>query len=104
MILATGNSTRSMTDALKGIRPDGRMMVMGVSTEEPIHVSTEILFNRARIIGSTQNSREYLFEALDYVSKGKVKVITETYSLDDIVQAYDRVADGKVRFRAVIKN
>jgi len=104
VILATGNSTRSMTDALKGIRPDGRMMVMGVSTEEPIHVSTEILFNRARIIGSTQNSREYLFEALDYVSKGKVKVITETYSLDDIGRAYDKVASGQVRFRAVIKN
>ena len=36
--------------------------------------------------------------------RGKVKVITETYSLDDIGKAYDRVADGKVRFRAVIKN
>jgi len=104
VILATGNSTRSMTDALKGIRPDGRMMVMGVSNEEPIHVSTDILFNRARIIGSTQNSREYLYEALDYVAKGKVKVITETYSLDDIGKAYDRVAAGQVRFRAVIKN
>jgi D-arabinose 1-dehydrogenase-like Zn-dependent alcohol dehydrogenase len=52
--------------------------------------------SRAKIMGSQQNSREYLYEALDYVAKGKVKVITETYSLDDIVQAYDRVAAGKV--------
>jgi alcohol dehydrogenase len=51
-----------------------------------------------------QNDREYLYEALDYVAKGKVRVITETFSLDDISNAYDRVANGKVRFRAVIKN
>jgi D-arabinose 1-dehydrogenase-like Zn-dependent alcohol dehydrogenase len=32
----------------------------------------------------------------------KVKAMTETYSLDEISKAYERVADGKVRFRAVI--
>jgi D-arabinose 1-dehydrogenase-like Zn-dependent alcohol dehydrogenase len=58
--------------------------------------------NRTRIIGSTQNGNEYLYEALDYVTKGKVKVITETYSLNDISQVYERVANGAVRFRAVI--
>ena len=50
-----------------------------------------------------QNDREYLYEALDYVAKGKVKVITEKFSLDDIGNAYDRVANGEVRFRALIK-
>jgi len=35
--------------------------------------------NRWRIIGSTQNDIEYLYEALDYAAKGKVKVMTETY-------------------------
>jgi D-arabinose 1-dehydrogenase-like Zn-dependent alcohol dehydrogenase len=33
---------------------------------------------------------------------GKVKVMAETYSLDEITKAYERVAEGKVRFRAVI--
>jgi D-arabinose 1-dehydrogenase-like Zn-dependent alcohol dehydrogenase len=35
-------------------------------------------------------------------ASGKVKVMTETYSLDEISKAYERVADDKVRFRAVI--
>jgi alcohol dehydrogenase len=39
---------------------------------------------------------------LDYAAKGKAKVVAETYRLDEIGRAYDRVADGKVRFRAVI--
>jgi len=31
-----------------------------------------------------------------------VKVMTETFALDDIAHAYDRVANGDVRFRAVV--
>jgi D-arabinose 1-dehydrogenase-like Zn-dependent alcohol dehydrogenase len=42
------------------------------------------------------------FEALDYVAKGKVKVMAETFPLDDIAGAYEKVANGKVRFHAVI--
>jgi D-arabinose 1-dehydrogenase-like Zn-dependent alcohol dehydrogenase len=34
------------------------------------------------------------------VAKGKVKVMAETFPLDDI--ADERVANGNVRFRAVI--
>jgi len=63
-----------------------------------------LIGRRCRIIGSTQNGSEYLYEALDYVAKEKVKVIAETYSLDEINRAYERVAEGQVRFRAVITN
>jgi alcohol dehydrogenase len=37
------------------------------------------------------------------VAKGKFKVIAETFSLDDIGDAYEKVTNGNVRFRAVIK-
>ena len=30
--------------------------------------------------------------------------MSETFSLDNIGEAYDKVANGKVRFRAVIRN
>jgi D-arabinose 1-dehydrogenase-like Zn-dependent alcohol dehydrogenase len=33
-----------------------------------------------------------------------VKVVTETYPLAEVNKAYDRVAEGKVRFRAVVVN
>jgi D-arabinose 1-dehydrogenase-like Zn-dependent alcohol dehydrogenase len=77
---------------------------MGVSNEELKIDPISLFFNRLQIIGSQQNSPEYLYEALDYVAKGKVKVMTETFSLDNIGEAYDKVAHGKVHFRAVIRN
>ena len=104
VILATSNSYKTIGDSLNGLRPDGRIILMGVLTTEPLIVPPDLIFRRGRIIGSMQNDREYLYEALDYVTKGKVRVITETFTLDDISNAYDMVANGKVRFRAVIKN
>ena len=103
VILATSNSYKATADAIKGIRPDGRVILMGFSTTETLTVSPEILFKRARIIGSTQNDREHLYEALDYVAMGKVKVMTEIFPLQEISNAYDKVANGNVRFKAVIK-
>ena len=102
VILVTSNSYKPASEVLKGLRPDGRLVLMGVSTE-PLVVTAEIIGNRSRIIGSSQNGPEYLYEALDYVAQGKVKIIAETYSLDDIARAYENVATGNVRFRAVIK-
>ena len=102
VILGTSNSSDSMADAIQALRPDGRLVVMGFEAK-PLPVSPgDLIMRRIKIVGSQQNGHEYLYEALDYAAKGKVKVITETYELDEINKAYDRVAEGKARFRAVI--
>ena len=53
-------------------------------------------------MGSQHNGPEYLYEALDFVAQGKVKTIVETYPLTEAPEAYERVAEGKARFRAVL--
>ena len=79
---------------------------MGASaTNEPLILSSdplspEFLFKRDRIIGSTQNDRAYLYEALDY---GKVRVMTEIFPLEEVNDAYDKVSNGNVRFKTVIE-
>jgi len=102
VILATSNSYKATGDTLKGLRPDGRLVLMGIS-DEPLIVTGHLLMTRGRIIGSLQNDREYLYEALDYVAKGKVRVMTETFSLDEVNTAYEKVVKGELRFRAVLK-
>jgi alcohol dehydrogenase len=101
VILATSNSFDAVTDSIQALRPDGRVVVMGVDAK-PLTVPTSILWVRGRIIGSSQNDPDHLYEALQLVAAGKVKVVTETYRLDEIPKAYDRVAEGKVRYRAVV--
>jgi len=102
VILSTSNSAKSMVDSVQGLRPDGRFVAMGADAE-PISVSLiDLISKRIRLIGSQQNSPEYLYEALDFVAQGKVKTMVETYPLADVQKAYGRVAEGKTRFRAVL--
>lgn len=80
----------------------GRLVVMGFEPK-PLPLSIgDLIMRRIRVLGSQQNGREYLYEALKFVAEGKVKVLAETYALTDIGRAYDRVEAGQVRFRAVV--
>jgi alcohol dehydrogenase len=91
-----------MVDSIQGLRPDGRLVIMGADAE-PLSISImDLLMRRIRIIGSQQNGPEYLYEALDFVAQGKVKAIIETYPLAEAPKAYQRVVEGKTRFRAVL--
>src|SRR6516162_9384904 len=102
VVLGTSNSADAMADSIRGLRPDGRLVIMGAEAK-PLTVSPfELLMKRIKIIGSQQNGREYLHEALAFAACGKVRVVTETYKLDEIGKAYERVEKGQVRFRAVI--
>jgi len=103
VILSTSNSYKTTAESIKALRPDGRVILMGFSSTDTLTVSPEILFKRGHIVGSTQNEREHLYEALDYVAKGKVKVMTEIFPLEEISKAYDKVANGNVRFKAVVR-
>ena len=102
ILLSTTNSTKSMAENIQGLRPDGRIVTMG-SDVEPLPVSlNDLIGKRIQVVGSTQNGPEFMYEALDYVARGKVKTIVETYSLAEAPKAYQRVADGTARFRAVL--
>ena len=102
IVLGTSNSMEATGDSIRGLRPDGRLVIMGVEGK-PLAVSPfDLLMKRIKIIGSQQNGREYLYEALAIAATGKVRVVTETYRLDEIGRAYERVEKGQVRFRAVV--
>lgn len=104
IILVTSSSYKMAIESFDGLRPEGRLMLMGISTEKFNISPFKMAYYRYNVIGSQQNSQEYLCEAIDLVAKGKVKVLTETYSLENIGQAYTNLYNGTVRYRAVIQN
>ena len=108
VILATGNSNEATSDALKGLRPEGRVIVMGVAYDTftiPNMGSGggELIMNSQQIIRSAHEGLQYLAEALNYASQGKVKPRVEVFPKEQLANAYERIASGKVRFRAVVK-
>jgi threonine dehydrogenase-like Zn-dependent dehydrogenase len=49
VILVTSNSYKTASESLQGLRPDGRMVLMGLSNE-PLIVTSEIIGNRSRCL------------------------------------------------------
>jgi D-arabinose 1-dehydrogenase-like Zn-dependent alcohol dehydrogenase len=91
VVLGTSNSNDAMVDCIQGLRPDGRFVLMGFEAK-PLHLSpVDFITRRIGILDRSQNHPEYLYEALDYAAKGKVRTVVETYQLDEISKAYDRV-------------
>ena len=102
VILGTTNSAAHATQALSGLRPEGRFVSMG-ALDGPIQADSGLLLSRqAKIIGSMQNHRRDLFEALELAAAGKVRAQIETYPLEKANEVRDRLAAGKVRYRAVL--
>jgi D-arabinose 1-dehydrogenase-like Zn-dependent alcohol dehydrogenase len=102
VVLGTSNSADAMADSIQGLRPDGRLVVMGFDTKPLPLLPADLVAKRIKIVGSQQNGREYLYEALALAASGKVRVMAETYRLDEISKAYERVERGDARFRAVV--
>ena len=104
VVLATSNAAAPTAQIVKGLRPEGRLVLMGL-VDGPLQLSVlDVMLSQCRVIGSTQNDRRDLVEALDLVASGKVKPILEEYPLDRVNDVRQRLEAGKVRFRAVLRH
>jgi D-arabinose 1-dehydrogenase-like Zn-dependent alcohol dehydrogenase len=102
VILSTTNSARQVASALKGLRFNGRLVNMGIA-DGPIAVDPmSLTLGQRQLRGSSQDERADLYEALQLVAAGKVKPAVETYPLGEVNAVRDRLAAGKVRYRAVL--
>lgn len=103
VILSTTNSARQVASALQALRPRGRLVNMGVTTDGPIAVDVmSLTLGQRQLRGSSQDERADLYEALQLVAAGKVKPAVESYPLGEANAVRERLAAGKVRYRAVL--
>jgi propanol-preferring alcohol dehydrogenase len=61
-----------------------------------------LIMKQVELLGSTQNRKEDLVEALALAAKGRVKSAVETFPLAKINDALARLESGKMRYRGVL--
>jgi D-arabinose 1-dehydrogenase-like Zn-dependent alcohol dehydrogenase len=104
VILSFSPSMKQNSQAFLGLRPGGRMVTTAVSGE-PIQVDpVPMLFKQTSVIGSAHNDPADLVDMLSLAASGKVKPVLEIYRFDEINGVMNRLADGKVRYRAVVSH
>ncbi|HZS41831.1 MAG TPA: alcohol dehydrogenase catalytic domain-containing protein [Polyangia bacterium] len=102
VILSTTNSARQIASAFGALRLNGRLINMGLS-DGAIAIDPMVLtLGQRQLRGSSQDERRDLYEALQLTASGKVKPVIESYPLEQANAVRDRLAAGKVRYRAVL--
>jgi len=102
VILATATSSKAMSDAIGGLGPNGKLIVIGVGPE-PIQAPPYLLISGNRSIagwysGVAIDSQDTLAFSL----LSGVRPMVEVFPLEQAPQAFARMMSGAARFRVVL--
>ena len=101
VILATATSGEAMSAVQGGLAVNGTLLVVGAA--ESMQVSPLLLLMGCRSVkgwysGTSIDSQD----TLAFSARTGVRSMNETYPLDRVAEAYDRMMSGKARFRVVL--
>lgn len=101
-ILATAPSSKSMSEVIDGLAPNGKLMVVG-ATFDPIEVTPMQLITGSRSIqGWASGTPTDAEDTLQFAELAGVRAMIETYPLEKAPEAYTRMMSGKAEFRVVL--
>jgi len=101
VILATATSGEAMSAVQGGVAVNGTLLIVGAA--ESMQVSPLSLFMGCRSVkgwysGTSIDSQD----TLAFSMRAGVRPMIETYPLERVAEAYDRMMSGKARFRVVL--
>ena len=102
VILATAPNSKAMSELIDGLGPNGKLIVIGVSSD-PIQVTPIQLITRtADIQGWAAGTPAGEEDTLNFAELMGVRPMIETYPLEKAGEAYARMMSGKAQFRVVL--
>ena len=102
LILSTVTNAAAMAAVFGGLRPHGKLMVLGADVA-PIEVPAVALIGASKsIVGHASGSARDSEDTLDFSALTGVRPMIETMPLEQAAAAYEKMMDGNARFRMVI--
>ena len=102
VILATAPSSKAMSEVFDGLAPNGKLMVVGASTD-PIQVTPVQLISGSRTIqGWASGTPADAEDTLRFAELTGVRPMIETFPLERAAEGYARMMSGKAQFRVVL--
>jgi len=101
VILATVTSADAMKAVIGGLTPTGTLMIVGAvpSLEVP---ALQLLLKSQQVKGWYSGTSFDSQETLAFSVLSGVRSMNESYPLEKVVEAYERMEQGKARFRVVL--
>ena len=101
VVLATATSGEAMSAVLGGLGVNGTLMIAGAAPTMQISPMS-LIGGRHSIKGWYSGTSIDSQETLVFSARNGVKSMNETFPLERINEAYDRMMSGKARFRVVL--
>jgi propanol-preferring alcohol dehydrogenase len=102
LVIVTASGGKAAAQALKGLRPRGRIIALG-ATKDPVEVSTtDLLFGNRSIEGALTGDPATGDATLRFSALTGVAAMIETMPLEKAPEAYAKMMAGKARFRMVL--
>jgi D-arabinose 1-dehydrogenase-like Zn-dependent alcohol dehydrogenase len=102
VIIATVTSGKAMSAVVGGLGVNGKLVILGAA-DVPIEVDAGLMIGgRRSIMGWPSGSSIDSQDTLTFSLLTGVRAMTETFPLERAGDAYEHMASGKARFRAVL--
>jgi D-arabinose 1-dehydrogenase-like Zn-dependent alcohol dehydrogenase len=102
VVVATAPSSKAMSDLFGGLRPNGKLVVIGAAFD-PMEVTPVQLITGSRSIqGWASGTTADEDDTLRFAELTGVRPMVETYPLEKTAEGYDRMLSGKAQFRVVL--
>jgi D-arabinose 1-dehydrogenase-like Zn-dependent alcohol dehydrogenase len=102
LILSTVTSSDAMAAAFGGLRPRGKLLVVGASMD-PIAVPAAALIGGSKaIVGHASGTSKDSEDTLAFSVLTGVRPMIETLPLESAAEAYQKMISGEARFRMVL--
>jgi D-arabinose 1-dehydrogenase-like Zn-dependent alcohol dehydrogenase len=102
LILSTVTSSDAMAAVFGGLRPRGKLLVVGASMD-PIAVPAAALIGGSKaIVGHASGTSRDSEDTLAFSVLSGVRPMIETVPLESAAEAYQKMINGQARFRMVI--
>jgi uncharacterized zinc-type alcohol dehydrogenase-like protein len=103
-ILSTVNVKLDWNAYVAALRPRGRLHLVGVTTE-PLDLGLfPLIVGQRSVSASPVGSPGVIARMLEFAVRHDVKPIIETFPLDQVNEAMERLRSGKAHYRIVLKN
>lgn len=105
VILATAPNSKMVSTLVNGLTEEGKLLIIA-GTEEPIQISSGQLISGRRSIQGWRPfgtpGRNIRKDTIDFSQLTGVQTMIETFPLEQINTAFEKMMNAKVHFRAVL--
>ena len=102
VVLATAPDSKSMSDLVNGLGPNGTLMIVGADMAPLSVTPVQLIFGNRSIRGKASGTARDSQDTLEFSLLSGVRPMIERYPLEKAAEAYQQMISGKARFRVVL--